>query len=229
LRVGSAGEAQLTLSFEQTTLHTVECTKGISHCDGEHDFQTVKREWKKIRIVRPTRKQEENMRTTLPQNTIKKLVGTAVIGAFVFVPALGTISAQADPPRHAPAYGRRAKDRHDWKKHKKHKKHYDRKDRYRYDRNDRDRYDRDRYRNDRDRYNRNDRNRYNDRRSYTGVITRVRSNDEFDIRVGGTTYNVYLSSRAPRQLSRNDYVRVSGVRSGSNDIRNASVTLLRNR
>ncbi len=235
------------------------------------------------------------MKNALSQGITKKLIGIAAATAFAFAPTLMTITAQADPPSHAPAYGYRDKDHKKNKKHKDHKHkdhkykdndhnnnyrtitgvvtrdrrgdefnlrmsngriirvdanrreprrlsegdrvriygHYvnnvfsarnivitdnrNRNDRDRYDRNDRDRYDRDRY----------DRN--NDYRSYTGVVTNVRSDSKFDIRADGTTYNVTLSKNAPRRLDRNDYVRVYGMRSGENNINNASVSILRNR
>ncbi len=65
--------------------------------------------------------------------------------------------------------------------------------------------------------------------TYTGIVTGVRSDQSFDVRIGGDTFNVYLSTRLPRQLNTGDYVRVYGVRSGNNDIRNASVSILNNR
>jgi hypothetical protein len=65
--------------------------------------------------------------------------------------------------------------------------------------------------------------------SFTGVVTNVRSDQSFDVRIGGGTYNVYLNNVLPRQLNVGDQVRVYGVRYGSNDIRNASVTIIRNR
>jgi len=52
---------------------------------------------------------------------------------------------------------------------------------------------------------------------------------QFDLRVGGTTYNVYASSRLPNGISQNDSVRVYGERYGNNDIRNANVSLISNR
>ncbi len=65
--------------------------------------------------------------------------------------------------------------------------------------------------------------------SFTGRVTRVPSRESFDVRVGGSTYNVYTNSRLPRGLSAGDLVRVEGRREDHNDIRNASVTVLRNR
>jgi membrane protein implicated in regulation of membrane protease activity len=72
----------------------------------------------------------------------------------------------------------------------------------------------------------NNRNGYT---TYTGRVTDVDSNQNFDIEVNGTTYNVYAKERLPRRLNRGDYVRVYGVRSGDNDIRNATVAILDNR
>jgi hypothetical protein len=153
------------------------------------------------------------MKFTLQHHTIRKLIGVIAVGAFAFVPAMGIISAQADPPRHAPAYGRRDKNS---------KGRYDR------NRNSRNRRN-DRNRNNRNNHNQNNRNRNNDYRSYAGVVTKVHSKKKFDIRADGRTYNVTLSNNAPRNLSRNDYVRVYGKRSGNNDIKNASVSILRRR
>ena len=80
-------------------------------------------------------------------------------------------------------------------------------------------------RNDPRRDDRNDGNRY---QTFTGIVTDVHNSREFDIRVGGTTYNVYANNSAPR-LSNSDTVRIYGQRSGNNDIRNASVVVTRNR
>ena len=67
-----------------------------------------------------------------------------------------------------------------------------------------------------------------DDQSYIGIVTSVRSNREFDVRVGSKIYNVYASSDT-RGLSKNDEVRVYGQRSGDNDIRYARVNITRNR
>ena len=64
---------------------------------------------------------------------------------------------------------------------------------------------------------------------FTGVVTNRRSNSSFDIRAGSQTYNVYTSNGTPRGLDRNDLVRVIGQRVGSNHIRYASVSMIRNR
>ena len=69
----------------------------------------------------------------------------------------------------------------------------------------------------------------NSNQSFTGRVTKVKSRDEFDIRIGNTTYNVYTDSRVSRALSVGDIVRVYGKRVGKNDIRNASASLLSNR
>lgn len=74
-----------------------------------------------------------------------------------------------------------------------------------------------------------DRNRHERNQTFVGVVTKVKSSSEFDIRVKGKTYNVYVSGRLPRRLNRNDRVSVYGYRYGNNDIRDASVTILRNR
>jgi hypothetical protein len=117
----------------------------------------------------------------------KRLLSAALLGAMCVAPLIGSISsAQADPPRHAPAWG--------WRENNK-------------DRN-------------RDR---------RDYRSFTGTVTNVESSSKFDMRFDGKTYNVYVSGQLPRRLNRNDRVSVYGYRYGNNDIRNARVTIVRNR
>jgi Ni/Co efflux regulator RcnB len=71
-------------------------------------------------------------------------------------------------------------------------------------------------------------NRRNDYRTFTGRVDRVESGSKFELRADGRTYDVYTNGRV-RHLNRGDVVRVSGYRYGNNDIRNASVTVLRNR
>ena len=66
-------------------------------------------------------------------------------------------------------------------------------------------------------------------RAYTGTVTRVRSTQSFDINIGGNIFNVYTVSRTPWGLSTGDTVRVNGVQQYNNDIRNASVSIIRNR
>lgn len=135
----------------------------------------------------------------------KQSKAALVLGALTVTTTLGMAgTAQADPPRHAPAWGRRDRDDH-------------------YDRNRRnDRWDRD------NRGPRRDRDR-DDFRSFTGVVTRDRGNNLFDVRIGGTTYNVYTVNRLPRRLDNGDVVRISGRRVGTNDIRDARVDIIRNR
>lgn len=132
-------------------------------------------------------------------NTLsKKLLGITLAGVFAATPILmSSTAAQADPPRHAPAWGRRDKDRG---RHDDHR------------RGDRDR--------NRDR---------RDYRTFTGTVDGVDSNSKFELRSGGRTYDVYVSGRLPRGLDRHDVVRVYGYRYGNNDIRNAHVTVIRNR
>ena len=182
----------------------------------------------------------------------KKIMAVSLLGAFTIVPVVdGITSAQAAPPhRQDRDHGRRDHDKGRDRDHHRDRDHRDR------DHRDRDRRDRHDRRDDnkrpgwgwgdrnhdhdkRDRHDRRDRD--NDRRrqpypgwgneyrSYTGVVTNTRSGDKFDVRIDGKTYNVYLSGRRPRGLDRNDVVRVYGKRVGSNDIRNASVRILRNR
>lgn len=234
--------------------------------------------------IRPIASKEIKMKNTLQNKTLKKLIGVVAAGAFAFVPAAGIVSAQADPPRHAPAYGRRDNNnRYDRNNRNRNNRSYNNRNRYQTitgvvtqnyrgsqfnlrmsngrtirvdanrhaprDLNNGDqvrvygRYTNNvfsassiavtrRYRNDHrynDRYNDRYSNRNNDYRSYAGVITKINSKRQFDIRVDGKTYNVTLSGNAPRGLDRNDYVRVYGKRSGNNDIKNASVSVLRHR
>jgi hypothetical protein len=74
----------------------------------------------------------------------------------------------------------------------------------------------------------NDWNNRSDYRTYTGTVTRVNSNSQFQLRVGGQTYDVSANRRLPA-LSRGDVVRVYGVRTGGNDINNANVAIVNNR
>ena len=69
---------------------------------------------------------------------------------------------------------------------------------------------------------------WGDFQTFTGRVTSVESNSRFNIEVGNTDYNVYLSTSAPRRLDRGDVVRVYGRRYGNNDIRNASVAIIAN-
>lgn len=68
-----------------------------------------------------------------------------------------------------------------------------------------------------------------DYRTFTGTVERVESDSKFELRSDGRTYDVYVSGRTPRRLDKRDVVRVYGYRYGNNDIRNASVTIVRNR
>jgi hypothetical protein len=48
------------------------------------------------------------------QSLKKKLLGLAALGAFAAIPLTSSMpNAQADPPRHAPAWGHRDKNRND--------------------------------------------------------------------------------------------------------------------
>ena len=169
----------------------------------------------------------------------RTLLAVALMGSFVVAPLMAPM-AQADPPRNAPAYGRRAKDKKENRKERREDRREDRKERRedrREDREDRrddddrdDRYDRNRYDNDRDyrdRYNRNPRNNRNSA-NFSGTVTNVRSGNSFDLSANGRTYNVYTSSDLPRGLSRGDEVRVYGRPYGTNDIRNATVRVTDN-
>ena len=68
---------------------------------------------------------------------------------------------------------------------------------------------------------------YGPYQTYTGSVTEVRSDRQFDVRIGGTTYNVYAAT-GTRGLNKGDSVRVYGQRFGDNDIRNSRVEILRN-
>ena len=65
--------------------------------------------------------------------------------------------------------------------------------------------------------------------TFVGVVAKVKSDSEFNMRFDGKTYNVYLSGPVPHRLNRNDRVRVYGYRYGNDDIRNASARVLRTR
>jgi hypothetical protein len=72
-------------------------------------------------------------------------------------------------------------------------------------------------------------NRSNTYNTYTGVVTRVESSRSFAVRANGQTFDVYTDAGLPRGFDKGDTVRVYGVRSGGNDIRNASVSIINNR
>ena len=96
----------------------------------------------------------------------------------------------------------------------------------------RDRKELKRDQNDRRDDRRDDNRGHNTRRSdggYTGVVTNVHSRSNFDVRINNSGYNVYLNGSSPRGLSVGDTVRVTGVRVGGNDIRQAQVSIIRNR
>lgn len=80
----------------------------------------------------------------------------------------------------------------------------------------------------RPRYGRSGRSLVRDQ-NYVGRVTKVHSDTSFDARIGDKIFNVYTNSRLPRRLNVNDLVRINGVAKYSNDIRNASVTIIRNR
>jgi membrane protein implicated in regulation of membrane protease activity len=62
--------------------------------------------------------------------------------------------------------------------------------------------------------------------SFTGIITKISSDRRFDIRINGKIFNAYTAGRLPSYLKRGDKVRITGRRSGSNDINNARVVKL---
>ena len=71
-------------------------------------------------------------------------------------------------------------------------------------------------------------NNNNGARTYTGRVSKVDSDQRFDLVIGNTTYNVLTSSRLPRRLNVNDRVRVYGRRTGDNDITGATVVVINN-
>ncbi len=142
----------------------------------------------------------------------RTLLAAVLTSGFAIAPLMAPM-AQADPPSHAPAYGRRAKDKQA------------RKEERRIERYDRERYDNDR--DYRERYDRDERNN-RDSASFGGTVTNVRSGNSFDLRANGRTYNIYTSSSIPRGLSKGDEVSVYGRPYGDNDIRNATVRITRN-
>jgi len=65
--------------------------------------------------------------------------------------------------------------------------------------------------------------------SFTGIITKINSDRKINIRINGKIFNVNMAGHLPNYLKRGDKVRVTGRRSGSNDINNARVVRLSNR
>ena len=65
--------------------------------------------------------------------------------------------------------------------------------------------------------------------NYVGRVTNVRSATSFDARIGDKIFNVYTRTSLPRRLNSGDVVRINGVAKYNNDIRNADVTVIRNR
>jgi len=64
--------------------------------------------------------------------------------------------------------------------------------------------------------------------SFTGIITKIHSDRRFDIRINGKIFNVTTAGQLPRYLKRGDKVRITGRKSGGNDITNAKVIRLNN-
>lgn len=185
---------------------------------------------------------------------LKKLLSLTLVGSFALSPVLMSPSASADPPRHAPAWGYRGKDHRGNRKdmrtltgrvtrvesdfrfsirvdNKEYKVTLSRRKSQRLNRNDLVRVygyvSRNNDIRDATVLILKDKNRPGERyQTFVGVVTKVKSNSEFDMRFEGKTYNVYLSGSVPRRLSNNDRVSVYGSRVGNNDIRNASVRVL---
>ena len=73
---------------------------------------------------------------------------------------------------------------------------------------------------------RDSQSRFDDRRAsvpqFVGVVTKVKTDREFDVRIGDTIYNVYLTAPSNR-VSIGQTVSLDGERIGRNDIRSASL------
>ena len=67
----------------------------------------------------------------------------------------------------------------------------------------------------------------NDYRTFTGKVVDI-DNGVLKVRIGNQNFDVFTNNR-PRGLDEGDIVRIYGVRSGSDDIRNASVSIINNR
>jgi len=136
--------------------------------------------------------------------SLQKILNAAVIAAVAIAPFMGAVSiAQAAPNHSNPV----------WNMDSRRGNHQRRNNR----------------RNDNRRRKNPVWNNRKDFKTFVGVVTKAKSGNEFNIKVDGKTYNVYLDGRRPRGLDNNDLVRVYGKRVGANDIRNANVTVLRNR
>jgi len=170
------------------------------------------------------------MRNLKVLESIKQKAGLLALAGAIALPVLAATpqSAEAAPPRHAPAWGYRdnnnrnnnRRDRREDRRERRQERREDRRER-REDRRDRrdDRRD--------DRWDGRGGN-YNDGGFY-GTVTRVRSSRSFDVNIDDNTFNVYTNSVVPGSLSSGDAVRVYGDRVGKNDIRNASVRIVGNR
>ena len=77
-------------------------------------------------------------------------------------------------------------------------------------------------------YNRPDYGNQRDFNTYTGEVTDVKNDREFRVRIGGRDYDVYAGN-STRDVRRGDTVSVYGYRFGDNDIRDARVTVTRDR
>lgn len=64
-------------------------------------------------------------------------------------------------------------------------------------------------------------------RLFEGEVTEITSDERFDLRVDGKTYNVFPINGVPRALRTRQIVQVRGWRYGNNDIRDAYITILR--
>lgn len=168
-------------------------------------------------------------------NLLKAVTLATLTGALAVAPLL-TVSAQAAPPDHAPAYGYRNKD-NKAKKNKNKNVIRDR-DRDGYDDRDDDRdgdideddgYDyRETPRYER-RYGDND-NRWNtgQTRTIRGTVTRRISNTRFEIRSGSTVYTVNSRNNLSTTPNQGDRVEVTGRLTRNNVLRANAVRILTN-
>ncbi|HVF10153.1 MAG TPA: hypothetical protein VNA16_05085, partial [Abditibacteriaceae bacterium] len=172
----------------------------------------------------------------LHERTVKLGTITA-LGMIAIAPLVGmSTMAQAAPPDHAPAHGRRAKD----KKDKKHKDKHDRHDRggHRGDRDDRDddRDDNDYHppHHDGDHHHDNNDGHHDGNQDgihhveFDGRVISVQSRTRITVRGdGGRTYTVISRTQLPTSINAGDRVRVIG-NANRNAVRAASVRLVRN-
>ena len=153
------------------------------------------------------------MKMIIGKNQGQKTLAVLTIGALSIAPLLTAVSAQADPPRHAPAWGYRNVDRDDDDDDDKKKGGHDKKD---HDKKDRDKKDDDHGKKDHDKRN----------VTLRATVTSNLQGDQFTIRTDkGTSYRV-IARDEPGRLSAGDLVELRGWVENNYFIAN-SVKLLR--